>query len=127
MNFGKPIDIEDAVQAYLNSMDIKACAPPVPSKLAAPMVVITRTGGSERAYVQDVHNISVDCYGSTWAAASLLADDVICHIRNLPYADELPAPCYTADILTMPYVNPDPSHSDLARVTFSASVATRSI
>ena len=127
MHFGKPIDIEDELQAYLNANGIKAFAPPVPKAIDTPCAYVHATGGSERAYVQDVFSISIDCYATSWAQASEVAAECVRLIRDLERVDSLATPVYTSDILTLPYVNSDPSHANLARVTFSASIAARSI
>lgn len=118
------IDIEDALQARLNADGIKACAPPVPADLAAPMVVCYRVGGRERAFIQDIHNMSLDVYASTEGEAMVAANRLAGYLRDLP-GTKVGTTCYTVDITTLPYLNPDPSHPTLPRCTIAADIATR--
>lgn len=117
------VDIEGALQAALNEAGVAACAPPVPADLSE-MCVVTRTGGFERAYVQDVHVVSIDCYAPDWERAQAVAGEVCGIVRSLP-GSTVGTACYASEVTTLPYSNPDPSHPSLARVTVGAQVATR--
>ena len=117
------IDIEDALQAALNADGIKAAAPPVPANLK-PSVYVYRTGGYGTQYVQDLHTVDFDCYAETEAEAMAQACQLTGWVRALE-GRELETPVYISQITTLPYNNPDPSHSSLARATFSAQITTR--
>lgn len=117
------IDIEDALQAIFNDEGIVSCAPPVPADLST-MCVVTRTGGFERAYIQDVHVLSIDCYAPEMVDAVNTANALCGIIRALP-GKSVGTTCYTTEVTTLPYMNPDPTHPTLARVTIGAQVATR--
>ena len=119
------VDIENLLQAYLNANRIKACAPPVPVDLDAGQVIVTRTGGQERSYVQDVHFVSVDCYGDTAAGAMALACLLTEELRNLSGKFLGDVPVYESGCTALPYNNPDPNHQTLARATFSVQIVTR--
>lgn len=120
----RPIDIEDELQAYLNANGIRACATPVPANLAPPMCVVWRTGGEQRAYVQDVQRVSIDCYGESVAGAMRTAHDAVALVRDLS-GRTIGTFCY-ASSASLPHLNPDPDHPTIPRATFSAEVVTRS-
>ena len=126
MKHCKTVDIEALVQAYLAAKGYAAYAPPVPLDLSAGAVGVTRTGGNERAYVQDVHSVDVDCYGDNDAEAMNLANDMTNAIRSMP-AQLDGVTVYGAQIVTLPYANPDPDRRDLARATLKAQITTRVI
>ena len=117
------LDIEDALQAALNAQGIKAAAPPVPAKLG-PSVYVHRTGGYSTQYVQDLHTVDFDCYEPTEAEAMAKADALTRWIRELEGRD-IGTPVYISKVTTLPYNNPDPNHSSLARATVSAQITTR--
>lgn len=125
MRHCETIDIEDAIQQALNADGIRACAPPVPADLSAPMAIVWRIGGSERAYVQDVHSVSIDCYAATDAEAAAMANRMTAWVRALPGQELGGVPVYTASVSTLPYLNTDPGHPTLARCTLACEVATR--
>ena len=120
----RTIDIENALQAALNALGIKASAPPVPADLM-PCVYVYRTGGFSQNYVQDAHSVDFDCYAENEAAAMARADQITEYVRALPEAQGLSAYVYATSITTLPYNNPDPNHYALARATVSAQIITR--
>lgn len=120
----KTIDIEGALASMLAADGYDAGAPPVPADLSAGRVQVTRTGGTRSDFVIDEHSIDFDCYGSTDAAAMGLADALTAWACELPGRD-VGVPCYQADIVTLPYSNPDPRHPTLARATLKARILTR--
>lgn len=118
------IDIESALSDYLSALGYRVCALPVPAELSGGAVVVQRTGGSERAYVQDVHQVTFDCYGETKAAAMQLANTLTRAIRAI--VGKLGGVAvYESSVMTLPYDNPDPNHYTLERATFSAQIVTR--
>ena len=119
------IDIEDALQAYLNACNITACAPPVPADLDAGQVIVTRTGGQQRSYVQDVHFVTLDCYAENPARAQALACVLTEELRNLEGKTIGGVPVYQSACTSLPYNNPDPNNHALARATFSVQIVTR--
>ena len=120
----RTIDIEDTLQAALNAAGIKAAAPPVPANLG-PYVFVYRTGGYSQSYVQDVSTVEFDCYEQTEAEAMARACDLTAWVRALPQDQGLETFVYFADVIALPYNNPDPNHPTLPRATFSAQIATR--
>lgn len=120
----KTIDIESALYDYLSALGYRVYALPVPEELDSDCVIVQRTGGSERAYVQDVHQVAFDCYGDTKAAAMQLADTLTREVRAI--VGKLGGVAvYESSVMTLPYDNPDPSHYTLERATFSAQIVTR--
>lgn len=118
------IDIENALYEYLRALGYRVYALPVPEELGSDCVIVQRTGGSERAYVQDVHQVAFDCYGETKAAAMQFADGLTRVIRAI--VGKLGGVAvYDSTIMTLPYDNPDPNHHTLERATFSAQIVTR--
>ena len=139
---GYPIDIEAALAAALGTAlgsEAGVSAPPLPEGYSAgPFVLVTRTGGSTLSgtagRVYSIHNVDIDCYSDTWAAAQYLASWTAGIVQALPgemlsydWLEDDTEPCsvpvYTVD-LGMPYTNPDPKHPNVPRVTFPATLAT---
>lgn len=118
----RTIDIEGAL---VDALGDNVSAAPVPANMAPPWVCVWRTGGTRRAYVQDVHNLSIDCYAKTWASAATLASDTMGAITDLEGQTIGGVPCYEVSVMTLPYNNPDPSRPDVPRVTFAVQLATR--
>lgn len=119
----RTIDIEAALVDALD--DYTVSAPPIPIKMQPPCVCVWRTGGYRRSYVQDVHQVSIDCYGITPARAQELADELTEVIGDLEGSTLGGVPCYSVDITTLPYNNPDPDRANIARITFAAQIVTR--
>ena len=120
----RTIDIEDAIQAEMNADGIRAFAPPVPHDLEGG-ILVTRTGGQEQSYVQDVHAVSLDCYAATDAEAVELAGTATRWLRALPGKTIGGVPCYAAEVTALPYMNTDPDHPTISRCTLNAYVTTR--
>ena len=124
------IDIEAALAEWIAG----ASAPPLPADFAEnlPWVLFTRTGGAIDSRVLSTHNVSVDVYAATWAAAQQHAAEVASWITasegfDLYYTQgesQIEVPVYSAHCQA-PYNNPDPKHPNVPRVTFLATLATR--
>lgn len=128
------IDIEAALA---DKFGAGTSAPPLPEGFSAslPWVLFTRTGGdtSDRVYTE--HDVSVDVYAATWADAQRAAAQIAGLMadlggREIGYTEaggtRTEAPVYTASCQA-PYNNPDPKHPNVPRVTFMATLATRTI
>lgn len=117
------IDIEGALVEALRSDGFSASAPPVTAGLSAGDVVVYRVGGSRMNYVQDAHQLSIDCYHDTAEAAMALA----CELTGwLGYLHEVGGvPVYRVELTTLPYDNQDPANRDYRRATFAARIVTR--
>ena len=118
-------DIEDALQEFLNSKNYQACAQPVPPDLAAGQTVIYRTGGTEQTFVSENHYVYFDVYHETDAQAMELANTLTGEVRELVGEFLGDVPCYTSEVTTLPYLNPDTRHESLSRVSFGAEISTR--
>lgn len=118
----KSRDIETALYEKLNADGYSASAHAVPSTLGAnlPHVHIVRTGGYERDMVIETNQVDFDVYDEDAADAMETASELCGWVRELA-----PDLCYTADITTLPYNNPDPRHPTLGRATFKAQLLTR--
>ena len=128
------IDIENALadSGGYGSM----YAPPLPEDFATslPCALFTRVGGTIEGRVLSTHNVSVDVYAETWEQAQLAGAWLGAHIDSLGgqmigYGeddDRIEVPVYTASCQA-PYNNPDPKHPNVCRVTFLATLATRTI
>ena len=125
------IDIEGALADKFGQ---GTSAPPLPEGFSLPFALFTRTGGDTSDRVYTTHNVSVDVYGSTWAAAQQAAAEMAGLIadldgRNVGYTSNgtrIEAPVYVS-ACQAPYNNPDPKHPNVPRVTFMANLATRTI
>lgn len=121
------VDIEAALQGALSEEGLSASAPPVPASLglALPHVHVTRTGGYESSFVQDMHLVDFDVYAADEQAAMAAANALTAWVRGLAGKDLGGVPVYTAAIATLPYGNADPDHQTLCRATFKAQILTR--
>ena len=116
-----PQDIEDLVQRQLNSHNIPAGPPPIPSDLSTPWVMPTRTGGTRDGIVYDRHSVSVDCWSDSWAGAQLLASQALDAVMRM----EDDGLAYSVEVNALPYNNPDPRHESLPRATFAVVIGAR--
>ena len=126
------IDIEAAL---VDAAGSNVSAAPLPEDFAEnlPWALFTRTGGDIVSRVYCTHNVSVDVYDSTWAAAQASASQAVSFLYALEgniigYGNppEAEAAVYTVSCQA-PYNNPDPKHPNVPRVTFLATLATRTI
>ena len=127
------IDIEAALADAIGS---NASAPPLPETYTSnlPWALFTRTGGDLASRIYTTHQVSVDVYDSTWAAAqasAALLGALLCNLEGdeIGYGeddDRIETPVYSVS-LQAPYNNPDPKHPNVPRVTFLATLATRTI
>ena len=125
------IDIEAALA---DKFGPGTSAPPLPEGFSLPFALFTRTGGDTSDRVSTTHNVSVDVYADTWAQAQAYAAELAGLIadldgRNVGYSSNgsrIEAPVYVS-ACQAPYNNPDPKHPNVPRVTFMATLATRTI
>lgn len=121
-----PIDIEDALRIDLAALDEgpRYFAPPAPDDLSADCVQIMSVGGAAQTDVSNEHDVRVDCWAATDAAAIALANRVAGIIATLPLQDTGRA-YSTAELNALPYINPDPNRPTLPRASFRAVVGVR--
>lgn len=126
MQLVAPIDIEDALRIDLAAIDegVRYFAPPAPDDLTANSVQIMSVGGAAQTDVSNEHDVRVDCWAATDAAAVALADKVAGIIATLPLRDTARA-YNTAEINALPYINPDPNRPTLPRASFRAVIGVR--
>lgn len=127
------IDIEAALADAIGS---HSSAPPLPETYTSnlPWALFTRTGGDLASRIYTTHQVSVDVYDETWAAAQASASLVgalLCNLEGDEIGhgeddDRIEVPVYSVT-LQAPYNNPDPKHPNVPRVTFLATLATRTI
>ena len=117
-------DIETELYEMLTEASYSASAHSVPSTLGAvlPHVHVVRTGGYERDMVIEINYIDFDVYAETAPDAMETASALCGWIRSLAGAY-----CYTSEITSLPYHNPDPRHQDIARATLKAQMLTRTV
>ena len=128
MQLVKPIDIEDALRTDMaEAAEQWTCfAPPAPDDLAAGSLMVTSLGGGPATAVSFDHDVSIDCWASTMAAAMQMANDAAGIVASLPLREFASGNCYlTAEINALPYINPDPNRPLLPRATFRATVGIR--
>lgn len=119
------IDIEGAIVAAMQADGIDASAPPVTADLEAGCVVVYRVGGTRQNYVQDAHQLSIDCYAETDVQACALANRVCGWLGDLEGFEVGGVPVYRSRPTTLPYENQDPMNRHLFRYTLAAQVITR--
>jgi len=117
-------DIETELYSLLNDTEYSASAHAVPATLGAvlPHVHIVRTGGPEHDVVIEDNYVDFDVYAEDEADAMAAAGELCGWVRDLAGGY-----CYTSEILTLPYNNPDPRHPNIARATFKAQILTRTV
>lgn len=129
MQVVEPIDVEDALRVEIAAAitGIVACAPPAPDDLAPGTVCVTRLGGGPQTPVSHEHDVSVDVWAATDAAAMALADSVQGVIATLPLRESASGATWTSSDPMIPYPNPDPHRPTVPRATFRATVGARGV
>ena len=129
MQVVEPIDVEDALRVEIAAAitGIVACAPPAPDDLAPGTVCVTRLGGGPQTPVSHEHDVSVDVWAATDAAAMALADSVQGVIATLPLRASASGVTWTSSEPMLPYPNPDPHRPTVPRATFRATVGARGV
>lgn len=124
----KTNDIETALYDLLSASGYSASAHAIPSTLgeSLPHIHVTRTGGFTSDLVLETHRIDFDVYADDPADAMMYASNLCGWVRELA-GEEAGSTCYQSEITTLPYHNPDPRHSTLARATFKAEILTRTV
>lgn len=122
------LDIETALFNILTTDGHSASAHAIPASLGAslPHIHIVRTGGSNSDMVIDIHNVDFDVYAADQAEAMTTASNFCAWIRSLAGRTS-GVQCYTSEVVTLPYPNPDPLHPTLARATVKAQIRTRTM
>ena len=122
----KSVDIETALYTKLTADKYSASAHALPASLGStlPHVHVTRTGGSTSDLVVETNQIDFDVYAGTSADAMAYAVDLCDWVRSLE-GSTLTTPCYSSEVMTLPYSNPDPRHPNLGRATFKAQILLR--
>lgn len=127
MQLVKPIDIEDALRIDLAAFNgAMFFAPPAPDDLSANSVQVMSVGGAPQTAVSFEHDVRVDCWAATPAAAISLANEVAGIVASLPLREIASGRQYvTAELDALPYLNPDPNRPLLPRASFRATVGIR--
>ncbi len=118
-------DIETALYNLLTTDGYSASAHALPATLGntLPHVHVVRTGGTTTDLVLETHQVDFDVYAEDPAEAMEQACLLCGWVRELVGRDI--GICYHAEVMTLPYGNPDPRHSTLGRATFKATINTR--
>lgn len=121
------LDIETALYARLRTDSYSASAHAIPATLgdSFPHIHVTRTGGTNRSLVIDTHQVDFDVYAADQADAMSAACDFCDWVRALAGGNIDGVPCYTSEVMTLPYGNPDPRHPTIGRATLKAQILTR--
>ena len=122
----KSVDIETALYNKLTADSYSASAHAIPASLGSilPHIHVTRTGGSTNDLVIETNQVDFDVYAGTSAEAMSAAADLCDWVRGLE-GGTLMTPCYSSEIMTLPYSNPDPRHPNIGRATFKAQILLR--
>ena len=120
------LDIETALYRILTADGHSASAHAIPASLGAslPHIHVVRTGGSNSDLVIDRHNVDFDVYAADEAAAMTTASNLCAWIWSLA-GNTTGVPCYSSEVITLPYNNPDPMHPTIPRATVKAQIMTR--
>lgn len=122
----KSVDIETALYNKLTADSYSASAHALPASLGTtlPHIHVTRTGGYTSDLVVETNQVDFDVYADTSADAMAYACNLCDWVRGLEGV-ALTTPCYSAEVNTLPYSNPDPRHPNLGRATFKAQILLR--
>lgn len=120
------VDIETALYDLLTAGGYSASAHMIPATLGAsfPHVHVVRTGGYTADRVLEFNSIDFDVYAGTQIDAMEAASRLCGWIRELE-GKTLETPCYSAEVTTLPYHNPDPRHPNIGRATVKAQITIR--
>lgn len=120
-------DIETALYELLISEGISASAHAIPVSLGEkyPHVHVVRTGGYTSGLVVESNSVDFDVYAEDQADAMTAASNLCALVRSLAGTDLKKSPCYSSEVTTLPYNNPDPRHPTIGRATFKALIAIR--
>lgn len=126
MSTRKSTDIETAIYNLLAAAQYSASAHVIPKTLgtALPHIHVTRTGGYTADRVMEFNSVDFDVYDKTQADAMETASDLCAWVRDLE-GEDVDTPCYSSEITTLPYNNPDPRHPNIGRATFKAQITIR--
>ena len=121
------VDIETALYGLLTAGGYNASAHALPSTLGStfPHVHVVRTGGFTSDLVVETHYVDFDVYAADQADAMKEASNMCELVRNLEGQTIGTCPCYSSEITTLPYGNPDPRHPTIGRATLKAQILTR--
>lgn len=119
-------DIETALYEKLTANGYSASAHAIPADLGGvlPHIHVVRTGGTTSDFVIESHGVDFDVYGADQADAMAAASDLCAWARDLS-GQMLDTICYSSNVTTLPYNNPDPRRPNIARATFKAQILTR--
>ena len=122
----KSVDIDTALYDRLSEDGYSASAHALPASLGntLPHVHVTRTGGMTSDLVVETNQVDFDVYAETPADAMAEAVDLCDWVRALD-GSVLDTPCYSSEVMTLPYSNPDPRHPNIGRATFKAQILLR--
>ena len=120
------VDIETALYDLLTADGYSASAHVIPGTLGQdlPHVHVVRTGGYTDDLVMDFNSVDFDVYAETQADAMEAAQTLTGWIRALE-GGNIVTPCYSAEVSTLPYHNPDPRHPNIGRATIKAQITIR--
>ena len=120
------VDIETALYNQLTTDKYNASAHAVPASLGSdlPHIHVVRTGGYTTDLVLETNSIDFDVYAADSADAMTAATNLCAWVREL-VGKNLDTPCYSSEISTLPYSNPDPRHPTISRATFKVQISTR--
>lgn len=120
------VDIATALYDLLTEDGFDASAHSIPATIGQdlPHVHVTRTGGYTADRVLEFNSVDFDVYALTQADAMEAASELCGWVRALEGVT-LGTPCYSAEISSIPYHNPDPRHPNLGRVTLKAQITIR--
>ena len=119
------IDIEDALQAMLNSAGFNAGARPLPAGFGTPHVLVTLLNAADTNRAQALYNVALDCRADDYEGAVALARAVSDWARGLEGRWIGEAYCHQLDSLRMTQAQPDASHEDVIMSTVSVGLLVR--
>ena len=119
-------DIETALYDLLTADEYSASAHVIPASLkhTLPHIHVTRTGGYTYDRIMDSNTVDFDVYARTQADAMETASALTGWVRDLE-GGTVGTTCYSSEVVTLPYHNPDPRHPNIGRATLKAQITIR--
>ena len=124
MQLVTPVDADDVIQRWLNSVGVHACAQPLPRDLAGnlPLTLVQGMGGGRADVVRDVFNVRLYTWAETDAEAAAEAARVAASLQAMEREEVGGAFCRSVELNALPYPAHDTNHPDLPRMCFTARV-----
>lgn len=129
MELSLPIDVADAIRAWLEANGVHACAEPLPHDLAAelPITLVQPIGGQRTVQVLDRHAVRLYTWAESYEDAIAECGRAMATLAAAGGQAIGGVPCYRVTSTALPYPAHDPLHPDIPRAGTTADVYARAV